>query len=279
MPSMPSAPMPSADARAADASGPVAVLVDAWRLAVGTLTAVPVRPPRVVDRRRAGIAMVLAPVAALPLGVAVLAAAVLGDALGLPHLVVALVALGAVVLGNRCLHLDGLSDVADGLTASYDRERSLAVMKTGTSGPAGTVAVVLVLGLQAAGLAAVLAQADGWRAGALAGLAVCVSRAALALCCVHGVPAARPDGLGHTYTQTVGVAVAVLVWVVGAVALGLAADRAGLDWWRGPVAAAAALLVAAALVARTVARFGGVTGDVFGAAVEATLATLLVALS
>jgi adenosylcobinamide-GDP ribazoletransferase len=255
------------------------VLADAWRLAVGTLSALPVPPPAGVDRRRAGTAMVLAPLAVVPLGLAVLAVAVVGNALGLAPLLVALLALGALALGTRCLHLDGLSDVADGLTASYDRERSLAVMKTGTSGPAGTVAVVLVLGIQAVGLAGVLAGPSAWRAGALAGLAVCVSRAALAACCVEGMRPARADGLGRTYTQTVPPAVAGLVWLLGGTALAVAGPWAGLDWWRGPVAAAVALLVVAAVVARAVRRFGGVTGDVFGAAVECALAALLVGLA
>jgi len=272
--------MPSSSATSAGADErPLPVVVDAWRLAAGTLTALRIGPPRAVDRRRAGVAMLLAPLAVLPLGAAVVVVAAGGDALGLPPLLVALVALGSVVLGNRCLHLDGLSDVADGLTASYDPERSLAVMKTGTSGPAGTVAVVLVLGLQAAGLAALLAEAGGWRAGVLAALAVCSSRAALATCCVRGVPAARPDGLGRTYTETIPAAIAVLVWIVAAAALGAVGHWAGLDWWRGPVAVLVAALVVVALVRRSVRRFGGVTGDVFGATVEAALAALLAALS
>jgi adenosylcobinamide-GDP ribazoletransferase len=255
------------------------MLADSWRLAVGTLTVLRVRPPRSVDRRRAGGAMVLAPLAVLPLGLAVLLVAVAGHALGLAPLLVAVLAIGAVVLGNRCFHLDGLSDVADGLAASYDRERSLAVMKTGTSGPAGTVAVVLVLGLQAVGLAGLLSHSDAWRAGVLAGVVVCASRAALALCCVRGIGAARPDGLGHIYTQSVSPFVATLVWVAVAVALTAASAGAGLGWWRGPLAGAVAFVVVVALLARTVRRFGGVTGDVFGAAVESALAALLVALS
>ncbi len=48
----------------------------------------------------------------------------------LAPLVVALLAFGGLALGNHGSHLDGLSDVADGLAASYDGERrSLAVMK------------------------------------------------------------------------------------------------------------------------------------------------------
>lgn len=255
------------------------MLGDAWRLAVGTLTAIPVRPPRLVDSERAGIAIVLAPLAVTPLGLAVAAIAVVGHWVGMSVFVVALLALGAAVLGNRGFHLDGLSDVADGMAASYDRERSLAVMKTGTSGPAGGVAVFLVLGLQTAGLVGVLALPDVWRAAALAGVAVCVSRAALAICCVRGVRPARADGLGRTYTQTVAPTVAVAVWIACAAGLALVGWWAGLPWWRGVLAASIAVLVVGVVVARSIRRFGGVTGDVFGASVELALAALLVALS
>ena len=255
------------------------MLLDAWRLAVGTLTAVRIPPPGNVDRRTAGAAMVLAPLAALPLGAAVTAVAVVGHWLRLPMLVSALLAVGAVVLGNRAFHLDGLSDTVDGLAASFERERSLEVMKTGTSGPAGVAAVVLVIGLQAAGLASVLGRDHWWQAAVVAGLVVCASRAALSTCCVHGVPAARPDGLGRTYTGTVPVPVTALVWVVVAVVLAAAGHWAGFEWWRGVVAAALALVVVGVVVRRAIRRFGGVTGDVFGAAVELALTALLVALS
>ena len=51
-----------------------------WRLAVGTLTVFPVPPPASVDRSVAGRAMLLAPIAVLPLA---LIAAVLGRLAGL----------------------------------------------------------------------------------------------------------------------------------------------------------------------------------------------------
>ena len=254
------------------------MLLDACRLAVGTLTAVPVRPPRTVDRRRAATAMVLAPLATLPLGAAAAAVAAAGHGLRLPPLVTALVVLTTVVLGNRALHLDGLSDTVDGLAASYDRERSLQVMRGGTSGPAGTAAVVLVLALQAAGVAALLARPDGWRAAALAGVVVCLSRAALVVCCARGVPPARTGGLGHAYTGTVPRAVGAASWLAAGAVLAGVGTWAGLAWWHGASAAAAALLAVVVLVVRTTRRFGGVSGDVFGAAVELALAVLLVAL-
>lgn len=255
------------------------MLLDGWRLALGTLTAVRVRPPAQVDRRVAGTAMVLAPLAALPLGAVVVLVALLGHWLDLPVLVTALLAVGAVVLGNRAFHLDGLSDTADGLAASFDAERSLAVMKTGTSGPAGVAAMVLVIGLQAAGLAGLLHRPQWWQAAILAGVAVCASRAALAVCCARGVLPAREDGLGRTYTQTVARSVAAVSWLFVAAVLALVGWWAGFAWWRGVFAAALALVVVGVVVSRAVRRFGGVTGDVFGAAVELALAAILVALA
>ncbi|MGH3351672.1 MAG: adenosylcobinamide-GDP ribazoletransferase [Nocardioides sp.] len=255
------------------------MLRDAWRLAVGTLTAMPVRPPGHVDRQRAALAMMLAPLAALPLALGAAAVVLLGQLAGLPHLVTALLAVSVVVAGNRALHLDGLADTVDGMAASYDRERSLAVMKTGTSGPAGVTAVVLVLGLQAAALASVLAGASGVRPAVLVLVAVCASRSALTLCCVRGVRPAREDGLGRTFTQTVSPTLVLVVWVAAAAALAAAAWWVGMEWWHGALAAALATAVVAAILVRAVRRFGGVTGDVFGAAVEASLATILVALS
>jgi adenosylcobinamide-GDP ribazoletransferase len=255
------------------------MLLDAWRLSAGTLTAMPVQQPRTVDRRRAAAAMVLAPLAALPLGLAVTVVALAGHGLQLPPLVTALLAIGVAVLGNRALHLDGLSDTVDGLAASYDRERSLVVMRSGTSGPAGVVAVVLVIGLQGAGLASLLALPGWWQAAILAGVAVCASRAALVVCCARGVPAARGDGLGVTYAQTVPRVVAVVVWILVAVVLAGLGAWAGLAWWRGALAAVLALGVVLAVVVRTTRRFGGVTGDVFGASIEVALAAILVALA
>lgn len=254
------------------------MLLDAWRLSLGTLTAVRVRST-IVDRRTAGVAMGMAPLAALPLGAAVTLVGLLGHWLDLPVLVTALLAIGAVVLGNRAFHLDGLSDTVDGLAASFDAERSLAVMKTGTSGPAGVVAVILAIGLQAAGLASLIGRSQWWQSAILAGVTVCASRAALVVCCARGVVPAREDGLGRTFTQTVPRPVAAAAWLFVAVVLAAVGVWAGFPWWRGALAAGLALVVVGIVIHRAVQRFGGVTGDVFGATIELALATLLVGLS
>ncbi|MBA2952910.1 adenosylcobinamide-GDP ribazoletransferase [Nocardioides sp. MAH-18] len=222
---------------------------DAWRLAVGTLTAVPVAAPRQVDRTTARNALLLAPLAVLPLGIIVAAVLILGRTADLPPLATGFLAVGGLALGSRGLHWDGLSDTVDGLTASYDRERALAVMKTGTSGPAGVLATVVVAGVQAAAFGALTDEV------VIAGTLVCLSRCALWIACCTRVPAARPDGLGVGFTATV----PVLVAAPAVLLLGVTGG-----------------LVVLALVAHAVRRLGGVTGDVMGAAVELALATMLV---
>ncbi|PXY28306.1 adenosylcobinamide-GDP ribazoletransferase [Prauserella muralis] len=240
-------------------------------MALGTLTALPVPAPRVIDRRVAGGAMLLAPLAATPLAALAGAVVLAGDATGLPALATAGLAIGAVALGSRGLHLDGLADTADGLGASYDRERALEIMRRGDSGPTGVATLVLVLIVQCAALAGAVAAGHGVTA-AVAG--VVAGRAVLPVCCVRGVPSARPEGLGATVAGAVPVPLALAVPVLVG---GLAVLAPGLPWWQGPLAVAASCAAAGLLLARCVRRLGGLTGDVLGAAVElATAAALLV---
>lgn len=251
-------------------------MTDAWRLAVGTLTVLRVRPPATVDRRTAGRAVLLAPLAVLPLGVAVGLVLWAGRWAGVPPLALGFLAVGVLALGTRCFHLDGLSDTADGLTASYDRERSLQVMHSGTSGPAGGVAVLVVLGVQAASFGSVAElPAGAW----LAVVLVCTSRCALTLTCASVVPGARTDGLGSSFTRSVPVPTAVLSWLVAALAVLVVGHLAQVTVLHALVAVGLAVSVVVLLVARTTSRLGGVTGDVFGASVELALATLLVAVA
>lgn len=223
--------------------------------------------------------MLLAPLAVLPLGVLTAVVVLLGREIGLPPLATGLLAVGALALGTRVLHWDGLSDVADGLTASYDRERSLAVMRTGTSGPAGTLAVVLVVGLQAVGLGALSLTVDPVTGALLAGATVLVSRCALATACARPVPSARPEGLGATVAGTVPVWAAAVSWVAGGALLAGLLAAAGGDPLRAVVGVVVAVAVVLVLLRRCTRRLGGVTGDVLGASVELSLAVLLLALA
>jgi adenosylcobinamide-GDP ribazoletransferase len=251
---------------------------DPLRLAVGTLTAVPVRPPSRLDAATAGRAMALGPVAALPLALLVAAVCWVGSLVGAPPLVTAGLSLAALALGSRGLHLDGLADTADGLAASYDRDRALAVMRTGDVGPVGAATLVLVLLVQAASVQALVAR-GGWAAAVTPAVAVVLSRSMLVLVCARGVPAARPEGLGAAVAGSVGRGRAGTVLVAAAAAGALALAATGARWWAAPAALLVASCTCAVLLARCVRRLGGVTGDVMGACVETALTAALVVLA
>jgi len=246
--------------------------MDVVRFSVGTLTAIPVRPPSKVDRSVTVPGMILAPLAVLPLGLVVGLICWAGREIGLAPIAVAATAIAALALSSRAFHLDGLSDTADALTCSYDAERSLEVMKRGDAGPAGASALVLVLGIQVGALTALLGLAWG---PLLAGTLVCLSRGVTVVMSVRGVPAARDTGLAATYVGTIAPWVAISCWLVLTSVLAVVMEISDLPWWRALICAAVALLAVAWLVRRSARRFGGVAGDVFGAAVEISLAMML----
>lgn len=173
---------------------------DSLRLAFGTLTAIRVPPPRRMDRATCGGAMVLAPITTGP-GLLVLGGwAWVVLTLGSVTLVGAVTSVAILTLLTRAIHLDGLADTADGLSASYDGDEALAVMHRSDIGPSGVAATTLVLLLEVAALAALL---HSWAGVALAGICLVSSRHLLAWACLTHVPPARPDGLGAAVAGTV----------------------------------------------------------------------------
>jgi adenosylcobinamide-GDP ribazoletransferase len=238
-------------------------------LALSWLTVLPVRAGAPAPGVAAA-AIRWAPVVGALLGAAA-GGVVLGlTTLGVPPLVAGFLAVGVLGLATRGMHLDGLADTADGLGCYGPPERALAVMRDGGAGPFAVVTLVVVLGAQAAALAALAPQ--GITAVAAVALAAAAGRAGFGWVCRRGVPAARPGGLGAT------VAGSQPWWVPPAWWTALA--TAGLVL--GPRAAIGVLLGAALVVAlswHTARRFGGMTGDVLGAASELATTAALVALA
>jgi adenosylcobinamide-GDP ribazoletransferase len=246
----------------------VTVFGDGFRLAVGTLTVLPVPPPRRVGGAEAAVAMATAPVAVLPVAAAAAATAWAADLLALPPLVAATLIVAVLGMATGGLHLDGLADTVDGLATHGTRIRRLEVMRRGDVGPAGAAALVLMLLVQIGALAG-LAQ-TGTSGVVAVVLAVVVSRAALAPACMRGLPLARTDGLGHAVIGAVPPLVAALVVCLTTVVVTWVSGLAGLlGLVTAGVAVAAVLLVCRA-------KLGGSTGDVLGACVEIALAAFLV---
>lgn len=242
----------------------------AVRLAVGTCTVLPAGPVA-VDRRVAGQAMVLAPLAVLPVA---LGAAVLGwltRLAGGAPLLAGLVVVAALALGTRAIHLDGLADTVDGLGSGRPAAEALEIMRRGDVGPMGVVALVLTLLAQAVAFGEL---SGSWRGALAAVIVVCGSRAALALLCEQGVPAARAGGLGAAVAGSVARSAVGALWVVVLGGLALASWLAGGRVWLGPAAGIFAVFAVVALRWRCRHRLGGITGDVLGAGVEICLVIL-----
>ncbi len=245
---------------------------DGLRLALTTLTVLPVRGPARLDRRTAGTAMALAPLVGLLLGAA--AAAVLAglDAAtrGAP-LLAAAAATAVLALLTRGLHLDGLADLADGLGSYAGPARAREIMKQPDVGGLGLAAVVLVLLVQ---VGALLACTEAGRGPLSLVLAVVGGRLAVSLACTPATPAAAPGGLGALVAGTVRPAVPVTLAIVVGV------GAAVVDGTPRPaLALAAGLLVGRLLRRHAVRRLEGVTGDVLGALVEVTTLVVLVGCS
>ncbi|MFF7180678.1 adenosylcobinamide-GDP ribazoletransferase [Streptomyces sp. NPDC008121] len=246
--------------------------MDGLRFAFGTLTVLPTRITR-WDRDTARAGMLWAPLAGLVVG---LFSAALGGALlllGSGPLLAAVVTAAVPAVMTRGLHLDGLADTADGLGSAKPAEDALRIMKQSDIGPFGVITLLFVLFAQVAALYRL--YEEGWAYGTVAAaLAATVARLALTHASRTGIPAARPEGLGAMVASTVPPRPVTLLTAL--VLLACAASGAlfsPYDALRHVLAAGAALAAAAWLLRRCVRRFGGVTGDVFGA-VEETAATV-----
>ncbi len=223
--------------------------------ALELLTILRLRRPRLLKDRTFGQTQAWFPAVGLGLGLALV-----GLAEGLDGYfsgaVLGWILAAALLALTGGLHVDGLSDTADGVFGGRTRAESLAIMRDGRIGALGAAAVVLVLGLKAACLGSLSVD----RAEALL-LAPTLSRWAMVLA-IAAFPYARPEGLGAAFHA------AALPWpAVAATATALAATLALL----GPrgLVIPALLVVTTLLTGYGISRhLGGLTGDIYGAVNE-----------
>ncbi|MFF0529386.1 adenosylcobinamide-GDP ribazoletransferase [Nocardia amikacinitolerans] len=242
------------------------------RLAVSWLTVLPVRGPDEVDRAAAGRAIALAPLVGALLGA--IAAGLLWALTyaGASAPLAGLVTVAALALLTRGMHLDGLSDSMDGLGSYGPPERARQIMKSGGIGPFGVAALVFAIGVQAFAFAA-LAGAERWFAVALA---VAVGRVVVVLACRRGIHPAPGTAFGALVADSQSPLTGA-VWVIVALACGVVAVPE--HPWLGPIAIAVAVGIAAVVVRHMLRRFGGLSGDVLGAAIEISVTIAAAGLS
>jgi len=178
----------------------------------------------------------------------------------------AFTALGAGIILTRGLHLDGLSDWADGFGSIADRERTLDIMKDPRVGVFGALALIVVLLGKWLAITRLFTHGGGtWLAGAFT-----VSRSVVVLLAVW-LPYARPQG--GTAAPFVSAARPVHFVAAILVSSGLLLALGG---WKVLLLLGAGMLAGSLFGISCRRRLGGVTGDLLGAACEMVELAMLV---
>ena len=235
-------------------------------IALEFLTPLRLRRVEQWEDRTFGAAMAWYPLVGLLIGVALL----LIDR-GLERLVPAAPAaaleVAALALLSGGLHLDGVADTADGMALQGDRAERLGVMSEGHTGPAGVMALVIVLLVLWAALESLAAPV---RSAGLV-LAPALARWSIVPLVLLFRPA-RPRGLGHAlHAAALSVAAPIATATVAAAALALFGAP-------GLVLVAVAAIAAVIIGWAASRMLDGVTGDTYGAAIEIAQAAVLLAI-
>ncbi len=165
------------------------------------------------------------------------------------------------------LHLDGLADSADAWVGGFgDRERTLALMKDPTCGPAAVLLLVLVLLVKFSALTTLISTAPSWL-----WLAPVVARALLLLLFLT-TDYVRSAGIATVLSRALPRRAAQLLLVVLTTVLLVAAGAVGFS------VLLAVVLLFVGLRGLMLQRLGGTTGDTAGALVELSEAMTLLAL-
>lgn len=203
-----------------------------------------------------GRSMAFFPLVGLALGLLLVGADFLLEPL-LPRSVSDLVLIALLSIVTGALHLDGLSDVCDGLAARGPRERFLEIMKDSRVGAVGAVGLVLGLGLK---YQALLAMPLEHKREALLFFPLAARFAQVQM--TVGAKRARQDGLGSAFVTGAGGWQLALAGVATFAAAWLLLGVAGI------ACAILLVLLTAAVRSWSHRRLGGVTGDVIGCASE-----------
>lgn len=241
-------------------------------LALQFLTVIPVRVQGDVTAVHIARSVGLYPLVGAVQG-AIIALAAFPLVYAFPDDMAAALLLLLLIATNAGFHLDGLSDTLDGMAVKSsgnrndDLERRLAVMKKGPAGPMGAAGITMALLLQFLGIHAIIGGFAGNISHLAAALFLMPMLAKWSMAAaIAGAKSARPDGLGKLVIEHAGrrelltaLGTAAAFTVAGAIA----APKSLSPWM---------LLLPAALYALAAgfrrccnARFGGMTGDMFGA--------------
>ncbi|MDP2225249.1 adenosylcobinamide-GDP ribazoletransferase [Nitrosomonas sp.] len=238
-------------------------MIKPFLISVQFLTRLPVRLASQPNEKDLGNSLLFYPLVGFIIGLILIG---LGWLLsGSPPLVTAALLVTTWVLITGGLHLDGLADSADAWIGGMgDRTKTLAIMKDPNCGPAGVVAIVLILLLKFVALHS-LVIANEWITMLLA---IILARTLLPLLFLT-TPYVRSNGLGTSLAVHQPRQWSIFVVVTTFVLMFLLTD---IQYLLLSLTAVVTFLLLRHLMAH---RIAGTTGDTAGALVEITETTVL----
>ena len=238
-------------------------LIRSFFIALQFLTRLPVRLATQPDEKELGYSLFFYPLVGLIIGVILVAVGWLLN--GTPPFVMAALLITVWILLTGGLHLDGLADSADAWIGGIgDRERTLAIMKDPNCGPAGVVAIMLVILLKFAALYSLIITLD-WISGLLV---IILSRMLVPLLFLT-TPYVRSNGLGSALAmhQPRQLNILMIISTIALIPL-----FTGTGYLELIITAITSFLIVRYAMLQ---RIGGMTGDTAGALIEVTETTML----
>jgi adenosylcobinamide-GDP ribazoletransferase len=238
-------------------------MIKPFLVAVQFLTRLPVLLSSSPSEKTVGYSLLFYPLVGLMIGALLSALGwLLRDA---PPLVVAALLLSGWVVLTGGLHLDGVADSADAWVGGMgDTEKTLAIMKDPNCGPAGVMAILLVLLLKFVSLYT-LFMAQNW---IVLLYATILARTLIPLLFLT-TPYVRRHGLGTSLVTYLPRKLSIFVIIVSPLLLFLIT---GLDYFWLILTTILTFLVVRLMM---IQRIHGTTGDTAGALIEITETNVL----
>ncbi len=181
------------------------------------------------------------------------------------------VTLFMLVLSNGGFHIDGLADTFDALAAKGDGEKKLSIMKDGTIGPVGVIAVFFSLFIKYLAIKNLTLFHLFTLYSSLLFMPA-ISKLAMVISMFHG-KSARTDGLGRLFILNIGLrevlfAVITLLFAIVSVQSLFNRDMSVSQYIFYATALLLIYFLCLILVNFFGRKFGGLTGDTLGAISE-----------
>lgn len=234
--------------------------MNSFLLALQLLTIIPVTHTFIASDKQLGYSCLFYPIIGLFIGTMLVALASLVTGISVNVQAAAVLMLWVLLTGG--LHLDGLADCADAWVGGFgSKQRSLDIMKDPAAGPIAVVILVLVLLLKWTLISSILEQKSLY----ILVLTPMLGRLAILILM-----------LSINYIRSAGMAEKLITHLPRSVASFFCLIGAGLGFaYLGLLSMSLMLIILCLIGYQAKKRLGGVTGDVYGAAVELVEVSIL----